>query len=108
MTFCGAEDVGLDRLEGVVLAGRHLLHRGGVDDDVDAASNARPSRSRSRTSPMKKRQARVVERELHRVLLQLVAAEDDHPLRVVSLQHGLHELRPERAGAAGDEDDLSA
>ena len=36
----GAEDVRLDRLERVVLADRHLLERGRVDDDVDALDGA--------------------------------------------------------------------
>ena len=33
----GAEDVRLHRLEREVLAGRHLLQRGGVEDDVGVA-----------------------------------------------------------------------
>ncbi|MCU0793104.1 MAG: hypothetical protein MUE42_09715, partial [Opitutaceae bacterium] len=36
----GAEDVGLDALEGVVFGGGDLLEGGGVDDDVDALESA--------------------------------------------------------------------
>ena len=90
-TFSAPIDVGLHGLEGVVLADRHLLERGGVDDDVDAARRqpqAVDGRGRRRSSS---RNRVVREAPLQLGLLELVAAERANRLDVVFAQDPPHE-----------------
>jgi hypothetical protein len=63
-----------DRLERVVLARRHLLHRAAWT--ITSTPRARTSARESRTSPMKKRSGPRREARWHLGLLELVAAED--------------------------------
>ena len=99
----GAEDVGLDRLERVVLADRHVLQRGGVDDHVGALDGA--------TQPVaiadvtdEEAEPRVVELPLHLGLLELVAAEDADGGRIPLRERGAREMLAERARAPGQQD----
>ena len=71
----GAEDVGLDRLEGVVLADGHVLERRGVDDHVSTLDGA-PQPVAIANVTDEEAQPRIVELALHLRLLELVAAED--------------------------------
>ena len=79
MTLVAADDVGLDRLDRVVFAGRHLLQRGGVDDDIDAVKGAlEPIAIAHVADEVAHRRVPPIGKHLpHLVLLQLVAAEDD-------------------------------
>ena len=76
ITLRAAHDIGLNRLERVVLAGRHLLQRGRVHHD----RHARQARSSGRIPHVAKEiaQAGMIEaRRPHVMLLQFVPAEDD-------------------------------
>src|SRR5712692_6873539 len=74
------EDIGLDRLERVVLACRHLLHCRCVDDDVDVGLEGALEALLIAYVSDEERESRVAELELHVVLLQLVAAQHDDAL----------------------------
>lgn len=102
----GAEDVGLHGLEGVVLTGRHLLHGGGVDDDVDALAG--PGHA-GPVADVAEHVAHptVAEAGAHLGLLELVPGV--HPEGGVGVlgEHALDERVPERPGATGDEHGLA-
>ena len=114
----GSLDVGLDRLVREVLARGHLLHRGGVEDDVgitqgradriDVADVADPEGELSfevREHDLVGGGHPVHEVQPHLVLLRLVAREHDDALRRPHLagQQALHQQAPERTGAARHE-----
>jgi len=101
------EDIGLDRLERVVLACRHLLHCRCVDDDVDVGLEGALEALLIAYVSDEERESRVAELELHVVLLQLVAAQHDDALGRVLRQGVLDELLAERAGTARDEHRLA-
>ena len=98
-----ADDVRLDALERVVLRGVDLLHRGGVDDHVDAVESAAQPRLVADVAD-EVAQPVVVEQLAHLVLLQLVAAEDDDALRVPLGERVPQERAAEGPGGAGDQD----
>ena len=95
-----AHDVGLDSFEGVVLTGRHLLERGGVDHDRDAGH--RPLQSIDIPNIADEvAQAGMLESGFpHLVLFQLVAAENHQPARLVIAQHDVDELFSKGSRAA--------
>src|SRR5205807_5665549 len=79
-----AQYVGLDGLERVVFAGRDLLHRRRVDDDVDAVHGATEALQVAYVAD-EVADVWTGEITLHLRLLQLVAAEDDQFARRVAL-----------------------
>src|SRR6266545_299019 len=99
----GAEHVGLDGLERVVLAGGDLLQRRRVEHDVHAVHGAQEPLAVAHVAD-EEAQRRIAEARHHLRLLQLVAAEDAQPPRPVPGEHDLHELVAEGSGAARDED----
>lgn len=128
MALNGGDDVvgpgyvGADRLEGEILAGRHLLHRGGVDDDIDVAqrqgyrvvvayvadAELQPA-AEVVEHDLVGRGAPVLEVEAHLVLLGLVPRHHDDPIRPApgGLEQAAHQRLAERPGAAGDQDPLA-
>ena len=112
----GADDVRLHRLEGKVLARRHLLERGGVEDDVGVAQRRGYAVQVAHVADAKLKQllevviddfvgrrALVLEGQAHRVLLGLVAREDGDLLRQPHLarEQPPHEHLAQRARPAG-------
>ena len=98
-----AHDVGLNRFEGIVFAGRNLLERGRVHDDCDPGKSAQQAGWIAHI-PDKIAQAGVVEAGgTHVMLLQFVAAENYQPLGMIFPQHDFDELLPERTRPAGDQ-----
>ena len=113
--------VGRDRLLGEVLAGRYLLERSGVDDDVGVADRTHDVAVVADVADAKLqhplevgvdrlvRGHRAMEvRQPHRVLLGFVARQDDHLARGAELtaEQPPHQHLAERAGAAGHENPL--
>ena len=101
-----------DGLDGVVLACRHLLEGGGVDDVVDARARAAQPGLVAHVADEESQLGVVVgagllaERDkfvAHDELLVLVARVDDDLLGVVVLEHVAGERVPERPGSSGDE-----
>ena len=72
----GTVDVGADGRDRVVLGQRHVLHRGRVHDEVDAAQSSKQARAIADVT-QEEAQARVVELALHDEVLLLVAGEHD-------------------------------
>jgi hypothetical protein len=103
----------VDALRGIVLGGRHLLQGRGVDHDVDAAQGQGQALAIAHVAEEEAQLGvgRLVELlaqlDLHVALLQFVAGIDDHLAGASAAQHGLDEAPAERAGAAGDQDDLA-
>ncbi len=84
-------DVGLHRLERVVLRGDHLLHRGGMDDDVGSLRSAQqPLRVTDITDEVAEPIA--VETLLHLGLLEFVAEK----IRIVQSGNSVR-IRPTKA-----------
>jgi hypothetical protein len=104
----GADDVRLGGLERVVLAGRHLLQRRGVDDQIDAARGADQAVAVAHVAEEEAQAALPGIARLQLRLLELVPAEDADHARVVLGEQRLDARLAERAGAAGDEDGLAA
>jgi len=101
----GAQDVRLDELRRVVLRRRHLLKGCGVDNVVHTLEGPGEPVTVPHIAE-KITDAGIfldVEALGHLELLELVAAEDDEPLRLVVLEHDLDKLLPEGSGPAGDE-----
>ena len=112
----GPVDVGPDGLDGVVLAGGHLLEGGGVHDVVHPVARAPQPRlvahvadeeAQARGVVPPRLAAQLLEAVAHHELLVLVARVHDDLFRFVALQHVADELVPERAGAAGHEHGLA-
>ena len=101
-----AHDVGLDRFERVVFAGRHLFQRGRVHHDGDSGKGALQALRVAHIADEVAQAGMIEARRPHVVLLEFVAAEDDELLRMVVAQHQLHELLPERARPARDQHNL--
>ena len=98
----GADHVGLNRFERIVLAGWNLLERGRVEHDVHAVHRPLEPWLVPHVAD-EESQRGVVEARDHLGLLQLVAAEHDQPPRTILAEHDLHELVAERTGAPGDQ-----
>ncbi len=120
--FSGAADVRRDRLEGEVLAGRHLLEGGGVEDDVGAAQDRGDAVEVAHVADAELEQlAEVVVDDLvgdgglmqvgdaHGVLLGLVAREHDDlgGLAHLAAEQAADQHLAQRAGAAGDQHALA-
>ena len=99
----GAEDVGLDRLERVVLADRHVFQGGRVDDHIGALDGAAQPIPIAHVAD-EEAKPRVVELPLHVGLLQLVAAEDADGRGIPLLERGTREMLAEGAGAPRQQD----
>jgi hypothetical protein len=97
-------DIRLDRLEWVVLGGRHLLEGRGVDDEVDAMERAVKSVAIADVTDEEPQAPFVGVALLHLELLQLVPTEDDDPSDVRLLEDGAHEAFAKGARPARDED----
>ncbi len=105
-----AEDVGLDRLERVVLAHRHLLERRGVDHHVDVLHRTVEAVAVAHVAD-EEPQLRVLvvrERLLHLELLELVSRVHDHSANArIAVEDGADELLAEGTGSSGDKDGLA-
>ena len=101
-----AVHVRADRLDRVVLGDVHVLHRGGVHDDVDAVEGAHQALAIAHIAD-EVAHARVAQLLLHHDVLLLVAREDDHLRGLVRREQPPRERLAERASAARDQDDLA-
>src|SRR4029434_10165398 len=101
----GAHDVGHDRLEWIVFARRNLLQGGGVNHDVDAAERARQAILVAHIPD------EIADRAVlglweplgHLVLFELIATDDDDPLRAVFVKQCSDTGLPKRSGPAGNQ-----
>ena len=102
----GAEHVGVDAFERIVFGDRHLLHGGGMDDELDAAKRHGEAPLVAHVADEEAEAPVAVERRqllAHLRLLHLVAREDDEAARPSAAQQGLGEGPPEGPGAARHE-----
>ena len=105
-----AEDVGLDGLERVVLAHRHVLERRGVDHHVDALHRAVEPVAVTNVADEEPQLRVLVVREdlLHLELLELVSRVHDHSANAgIAVEDGADELLAEGTGSSGDKDGLA-
>ena len=104
-----AGDVGADAFGGIVLGGRHVLKRGGVDHHFDIAHRHAQTLGVAHVADEVAQRIVLRNRQflLHLELLELVARIDHDALGLVALQHGLHEAAAEGAGRPGDENALA-
>src|ERR1035437_4891355 len=101
-----AVDVCLDGLEGVVLGGRNLFERGGMDDDVNAVERPGQPLTISHVADEEPQPRIGPDLLLELVLLEFVTAEYDDSPRRMPLEDRLDEGASERACAARDQDGL--
>ena len=80
----GPQHIGLDGLERIVFAGRHLFERGGVYHQIHGSLEGSPEAPRVPDIADEEAQPRIGVLTAHLGLLQLVPAEDDEPARVVA------------------------
>ena len=104
--IAAAHDVGLDRFEGIVFAGRNLLERRGMNYDRDPGKGALQTLRITNIADEIAQAGMIEARSPHIVLLEFVTAEDDELLRAVFAQHQLDELPAERTRPAGDQYNL--
>jgi hypothetical protein len=88
----GSIDIGLDRFDGIVFTGGHLLKRGGMDNDVHLLEGATQADAVSNVSDEVAKRWMVEAGDPHFMLLQLITAEDNELLRVKFTQHDLGEF----------------
>jgi hypothetical protein len=103
----GAQDVGLDRLERIVLGRRHLFQGRGVDHQIDSLHGAAEPVPIAHVADEVPHLGVLFQRIhlLHFELLELVAGIDNYPPHVrVLLKQDLHHLLSEGAGPARDQD----
>ncbi len=97
-----ADHIGVHRLHRVELAGRHLLQRGGVIDEIDPAGDAFHGAEVAHVRHVVLDPA--VAEALALVFLLLLVPADDPHLRHRQRQEVLQDRGAERARAAGDQD----
>src|SRR5262249_34602068 len=95
---------GVDAFERVELGDRNMLHRRGVDDEIDAAQRHFQTVTVADVADEIAHETKALLAEFlgHIELLLLVAREDDHLARLVLLGDPAHEMAAEGARAAGD------
>ena len=101
----GAEDVGFDELKRVVLGGRHLLERGGVDDEIDALHRAFEARQVAHVAEEEAELCLLLGREVafHLELFEFIPAVHDDRRRGRVRENCAREFPAERTGAARDQ-----
>ena len=97
----GAEHVGAHRFHRVLLAGRHLLQRRGVEDDLRAAHRFVELGRAAHVADDEAQVRALLVEHAHIVLFLLVAREHAHLARA-QFEQAAHDEVAERAGAAGD------
>lgn len=104
----GSVDVGLDRLEGVVLADRHMLQRRSVDDVIHPVEGPKqPVLVPYVPDKIPHTVVVFLVRLPHDILLVLVPGIDDNLLRIEGLENPGREPLPEGAGTPGDKYSLT-
>src|SRR6266851_5510265 len=96
-------DIGLDRFERVVLACRHLLERRRMHHNRHTRQRALQPLHVPNVSNEIPQAGMIESRRSHLMLLQLIPAENDQPLRLIVAQHDLHKLLPERPRSTRDQ-----
>src|SRR5450631_2681719 len=96
-----AMDICLDAFHGIVFGRRHLLERGGVDDEINAVHCLDKPISVANVAE-KKSHATLWKVLLHFELFELIAGINDELARFIALQNRFDVLLAEGPGTAGN------